>query len=219
MKINQFFNQISQINESKRVNKNEMFAFITKHVDLLQEFELQKLYERALVDIIRKETGYYLNERSGHYEVAEFPRETINRLMSYEDTIKRIRELEKQYATSDVSVQQRKILKRLDHIFNQCVYEGNGIFKMFGYYTSFVHLLDLLIYIIKGKVEGNLKAASDINDKYFKDNLINKTTITELENIEVQTFKNGKFKIKGFTKWDSKTKEIFEAYNKVRYNN
>ena len=218
MKINEFLksNTLEPINENRKIDVKYMLQFFMNNISMVDTYDFIKTYNYKLTQLINKETGYYMSDKGGFFMIGAFPKEKIPMNISYEDTLKLVREIEKKYEKDTIPSNIRKDIEKLMYNFDGISYQGKGVFKRYGYGDKIEDVFAILNYIIHKRVGSNRKFEIDLKDKYFGDEKVKTVTIPELQNITVTTYKNGNLKIKQY-KWDEQTKELFDIYKKVKY--
>jgi len=177
-------------------NKEE---FVKKHLNFLDEFEIEDIWRKLVRTKFKKDTDYYLGDDRGIFKVKSLNFE-IKYPKDYEEILKKFKEF-----TEGSNLNKEELWEK-NHF--------NSLFKNYwlqlkkpGVFTvsefGLKSLFDLLLYVITGKKEKDIGEAVDImeqNDITYNSIFKDKKIEGLPGNITMTVYKNGKVVIKGLKK-------------------
>jgi hypothetical protein len=193
--------------ENTKLTKDKVREYITKHLNILSEYDLDQLFIRSFLTMFKAEYGIYMYS-GGQVVGGKMTLPNVN----YQTLEATYNELVERLAQRGATIADLKEYQKVYHIFEDYLRptaDGYSIGKD-------VHVTNLVVflqYLITGKVEDDLTAAHE----YMKANGLMYDTLKykfTVGNITVQRWVNGKFEMTGLT--DEQKDKIAKLYKTYR---
>lgn len=201
------------------LERDKMIDFISKNRDVVDRWDVEKTYNKAVINKFREDTGYYASYENYHVSVQSLGFSTKMYKLDYSEIME---EFEKFTGESALTGEQLKIKAQFDSLFKYSFFnikEDMTTDKVFVAHVSSGHanqdVIGLLLYVINGTTEGSY----ELCEKYhvgYSDGVYDWVTIPELNNITITHQKNNNVRIKGLSlEQVAKIREI-AGYYKVK---